>query len=410
VPDTPLVPGEAAVLAETVAGLRAANARLRELLAERDAQAAELRALVADLQAQVAELAARAGQNSKNSSRPPSSDGLGKPAPKSLRKRTGRKPGRPKGQPGATMSLTDHPDHVIRHEPGCCGRCGAGLGGARVTGVERRQVTEIPPVKAEVTEHQMTERECPGCGARTRAQAPDGVVAPVQYGPRVAAMATYLWHGQFLSRDRTAAALGEMFGCAPSPGAIAAMTAKVAGIIAPAIGAIVKALIAADVAHFDETGFRVAGKLAWVHSASSGKFVLVTAHGKRGRQGMDAAGVLPSFAGIACHDAWAPYDGYDGVAGHALCGAHLLRELTAVTETGTEDDVIWAQQAIDALLELKQAADAARAAGHDAINAEVLEKHSRWFRGRRDRPERRPRQQAAEETARPRRPDARPRR
>ena len=193
-------------------------------------------------------------------------------------------------------------------------------------------------------------------------------------------MAAYLWHGQFLSRDRAAAALGEMFGCAPSPGAIAAMTAKIAGIIAPAIDAIVRALIAADVAHFDETGFRVAGKLAWVHSASSGKFVLVTVHGKRGRQGMDAAGVLPSFAGIACHDAWAPYDGYDCVAGHALCGAHLLRELTAVTETGAAGDVIWARQAIDALLELKQAADAARAAGHDAIGAEALEKHGRWFR------------------------------
>ena len=92
---------------------------------------------------------------------------------------------------------------------------------------------------------------------------------------------------------------------------------------------------------------------------------------------MDAAGVLPSFAGIACHDAWAPYDGYGRVAGHALCCAHLLRELTAVTETGTADDVIWARQAIDALLELKQAAGAAR---HDAIDAEILGKHGRWFR------------------------------
>jgi transposase len=238
VPDPPLVPGEAAALAETVAGLRAANARLRELIAERDeliaelrvqvAEAGELREQVEQLRREVADLAARVKQNSKNSSRPPSSDGLGKPAPKSLRKRTGRKLGRPKGQPGATMSRTDHPDHVIRHEPGCCGRCGAGLGGARVTGMERRQVTEIPPVKAEVTEHQMIERECPGCRARTRAQAPDGVNAPVQYGPRAAALATYLWHGQFLSRDRAAAALGEMFGCAPSPGAIAAMAAKVA--------------------------------------------------------------------------------------------------------------------------------------------------------------------------------------
>jgi transposase len=103
-----------------------------------------------------------------------------------------------------------------------------------------------------------------------------------------------------------------------------------------------------------------------------------------GKQGMDAAGVLPSFAGIACHDAWASYDGYDGVAGHALCGAHLLRELTAVTDTGTADDVIWARQAIDALLELKQAADAARATGHDGIDAEVLEKHGRWFRAAAD--------------------------
>ena len=95
---------------------------------------------------------------------------------------------------------------------------------------------------------------------------------------------------------------------------------------------------------------------------------------------MDAAGVLPGFAGIACHDAWAPYDCYQDVAGHALCNAHLLRELTAVTETGTADDVIWAQQAIDALLELKKAADAARAAGHAAIDAEILGKHGRWFR------------------------------
>ena len=198
--------------AETAAGLRAANARLRELLAERDeliaglrlqvAGAGQLREQVERLRREVADLTARVKQNSKNSSRPPSSDGPGKPAPKSLRKSTGRKPGRPKGQPGATMKLTDHPDHVIRHEPGSCGSCRAALGGARETGMERRQVTEIPPVKAEVTEHQMIERECPGCGARTKAQAPDEVKAPVQYGPRAAAMAAYLWHGQLCAARR----------------------------------------------------------------------------------------------------------------------------------------------------------------------------------------------------------------
>lgn len=146
-PDTPGVPDGSA------AGLRAANARLRDPLAEQDAEIARLREQVAQLQAQVADLAARVRQTSKNSSKPPSSDGLAKPAPKSLRKKTGRRPGRPKGQPGATMRLTDHPDHVLRHEPSRCAGCDRGLADAAEAGVIRRQVTEIPPVKAEVTEH-----------------------------------------------------------------------------------------------------------------------------------------------------------------------------------------------------------------------------------------------------------------
>ncbi len=373
-------------------GLRAANARLRVLLADRDtrievlvrqardkdAAIVALAAQVEDLTGQVADLAARVKQTSKNSSRPPSGDGLGKPAPKSLRKKTGRKPGRPKGQPGATMELTDRPDHVVRHEPGCCAGCGGGLSGAPETGMERRQVTDIPPVKPTVTEHQMIEREC-ACGARTKGEAPAGVNAPVQYGPRVSALAAYLWHGQFLSRDRACAALGEMFGCAPSPAVIASAAKKIAAFTGPALDAIIKGLLASEVVHFDETGFRVAGQLAWVHSASSAKYVLVTVHAKRGTKGMDATGILPSFAGIAVHDAWAPYDTYAGVAAHALCNSHVLRELIAVTETGTELDVLWAQQAIGALLALKDAAGAAAAAGNTAISQDVLDKHAKLF-------------------------------
>jgi transposase len=129
------------------------------------------------------------------------------------------------------------------------------------------------------------------------------VAAPVRYGPRAAALGVYLWRGQFLSRDRACAAMADMFGCAPSPGALAAMAKKIAGAIAPALDAIITALTESEVAHLDETGFRVAGRLAWAHSASSRKFVLVTAHARRGMEGMEAAGVLPSFTGIACHDA-----------------------------------------------------------------------------------------------------------
>jgi transposase len=379
VPEVPGVPDDAA-------GLRAANARLRELLAERDeriagqdAEIAVLREALAGLQSQVADLAAQAKANSRNSSKPPSSDGLAKPALKSLRGRSGRKPGRPKGQPGATMQLSEHPDATVRYRPGKCGCCGKSLKRAPVTGTERRQVIDIPPVKAKVTEHQLLTLAC-GCGHETKAGAPDGVTAPVQYGPRIMGTGIYLWHGQFLSRDRACRALSEMFGCAPSPGALAAAARKTAGLLAPALKAITRYLAGADVAHFDETGFRTAGRLAWVHSASWGKYVLVTVHAKRGKDGMEAAGVLPSFTGIAVHDAWKPYDTFDNVAGHALCGAHVLRELVAVTETGTGLDRTWAQQAIDALLALNEAAEAARAAGQAAVDPETRTKHEDWYR------------------------------
>jgi transposase len=372
VPETSSVPDDSA-------GLRGANARLREVLAERDAEIGLLREQLAVLQSKVADLAAQVKSNSRNSSKPPSSDGLAKPAPKSLRGKSGRKPGRPKGQPGATMQLSEHPDKVVKHRPKRCGGCGKSLRRGEVTGTERRQVIDIPPVKAEVTEHQVLTVKC-GCGCETRADAPDGVPAPVQYGPRVMGAGIYLWHGQFLSRDRACQALSEMFGCAPAPGALAAAVRKTAGFLSPALAAITRHLIAAGVAHFDETGFRTAGRLAWVHSASSGKSALFTVHAKRGKDGMKAAGVLPSFAGIAVHDAWAPYDSFDGVAGHALCGAHLLRELTAVTDTGTDLDRTWAQQAIDALLALNEAAEAARQAGKSALGPEARKKHEDWYR------------------------------
>jgi transposase len=165
-------------------GLRAANTRLRELQAERDARNAEqaaenavLREALAELQSRVADLAAQVKANSRNSSKPPPSDGPAKPSPKSLRGRSGRRPGRPKGQPGATMELTEHPDKKVRHRPSRCGCCGKSLKNAPVTAVERRQVIDIPPVKAVTTEHQVLTVKC---GCETEAQAPDGVTAPVQ--------------------------------------------------------------------------------------------------------------------------------------------------------------------------------------------------------------------------------------
>jgi transposase len=349
--------------------LRAANARLREVVGAKDTENAVLRAQLEAYQAQLEELRAevealraRLGQNPRNSSKPPSSEGLAKPSPRSLRGKSGRKPGRPKGQPGATLEMTGHPDRVVPHEPGWCRGCGSGLSGAGVARIERRQVIDVPEViRATVTEHQIISRRC-SCGAVTSGPAPEGVRAPVQYGPRLTAVCAYLWHGQFLSRDRTCQAVSELFGVPVSPGAVAGMIRRVAGELDGCLDAIRTALTAADVAHFDETGFRVAGKLAWVHSASSGKFALITVHPKRGRQAMDAAGVLPLFGGIAVHDAWAPYDTYSRVT-HALCNAHALRELQAVTDAAPAGRWCWAAQAADAQRAMKRLADASLATG-----------------------------------------------
>ena len=161
---------------------------------------------------------------------PPSGEGLAKPPPRSrsLRKRTGRKPGGQDGHRGQTLAQVATADREERHEPGSCSRCGAGLAGRPVTGIERRQVFDLPLVKVLVTEHQLIERVC-GCGHRTKGAAPAGAQAPVQYGPRIAAVIVYLYIGQFLSRKRTAQALAELFGIPLSPGTVAGITARAAG-------------------------------------------------------------------------------------------------------------------------------------------------------------------------------------
>lgn len=170
------------------------------------AQNAELRAGLEKLRAEVAELKRQLRQNSHNSSKPPSTDSpFAKPAPKSLRRKSGRKPGGQPGHPGSTLALVDDPDETLRHEPAACGGCGAGLAGAEQVGAERRQVFDLPPIRIGVTEHQLVSRRC-GCGATTCASAPAGVTAPVQYRPRVTAIALYLYVGQFLSKQRAAQA------------------------------------------------------------------------------------------------------------------------------------------------------------------------------------------------------------
>jgi len=165
-----------------------------ELIALVKSMAATIESMAATmegLRAEIAALRVQLGKNSKNSSKPPSSDGLGKPAPRSLR-RKGGKPGGRDGHRGQTLRQVSVPDVIVRHEPACCAGCGRSTARATEVGVERRQVFDLPPTAIEVTEHQLITRAC-RCGTRTTGLAPAGVHAPVSYGPRVAAAMVYVY-------------------------------------------------------------------------------------------------------------------------------------------------------------------------------------------------------------------------
>lgn len=220
-----------------------------------------------------------------------------------------------------------------------------------------RQVIDVPEPKPQVTEHQLITLACT-CGHHTTATAPPQASAPVVYGPRLAGIGVYLLHGQFLSVSRTAAAVKDLFGIPVAAGTVAGWVKRTAlGIIDKVLPVIAGRIAVAPVAHFDETGMRTAGRLAWLHSASTTTDVLLAVHPKRGTTAMDAIGILPRFRGVAVHDAWAPYDTYTDAI-HALCNAQVLRELVYVTDTATGQAADLADQAITALRQLNRLAAA----------------------------------------------------
>jgi transposase len=318
---------------------------------------------------EIQELRGRLVKDSHNSSKPPSSDGPGTPkrVPKSLRGVGGRRPGGQLGHPGHTLALVDHPDEVRVHQPAACTGCGHDLTSARVLRTERRQVIDLPVVRAHVVEHQAGTRGCPGCGQATTAPFPADVLAPIQYGPGVATLAVYLHQEQLLPVERTGRVLGEVFGCEISNGTLERMVARCADAVAGIVAAIKQAVIVAPILHVDETGLSLNGTMAWLHVASTDRLTWYATHLKRGQEALDALGVLPTVRGRVVHDGLWSYWHYEQ-CDHALCNAHHLRELTFVEEQLTQ---AWAGQLKSLLLEIKAAADRARADGVPALPAEA---------------------------------------
>jgi transposase len=249
------------VTAPTFEQLVALVAAQERLVVQLQVWNAEQEARIAEQDAPIAELERQLAASSRNSSKPPSTDGPGKPAPKSLRGRSGRKPGGQPGPEGRTLRQVAAPDEVVVDEPGACASCGAGLpAGGQPVRTSRRQVFDIPKITVRVVEHQVVSGRC-GCGTVTVPAGPAGVAAPVQYGPHAAAIAVYLCLGQHLPVERTASLLADLFGTPMSTGTVAAWTARAAAGLEPFTAAARTALAGAEVVHVDETGLRVAGRL-----------------------------------------------------------------------------------------------------------------------------------------------------
>src|SRR3954469_4141795 len=217
------------------------------------------------------------------------------------------------GQGGVTGRQPGPRDEVVGHEPGACAGCGSRLPAEdSPTRIVRRQVFDIPKITVRVVLHQPVARRCP-CGTVTQAAGPAGVTAPVSYGPSAAAIAVYLVLGQHLPVERTAGLLAELFGTPMAVGTVAAWTSRAAAGLAPFTAAARTGLIRAELVHADETGLRVAGRLHWLHVATSDRFTALFCHRNRGKEAIDAAGVLPDFTGTLVHDAFAPYARYPAV-------------------------------------------------------------------------------------------------
>ena len=310
------------------------------LILSLQAMIVEQQAIIAELRATIAQLEAKLAANSSNANRPPSSDGLkkGRPKPHSLRQRTGKKPGGQPGHPGAAMAWAEDPDQIIVHAPPpICDACNAPLPEPKF--FASRQVFDLPEIRYDVTEHRALESQCL-CGKLHRGVFPDGVDAPMQYGPQVKGLAVYLTQQQMLPLQRSSELIRDVFDLSFCKGAVSQANIEAAELLTPAVDMIADALSSVPVAHADETGMRVEAKLHWMHTLATPLLTWVGIHRKRGREAMDDFDILPHFRGTLVHDGLESYRGFEDCL-HSLCNAHHLRELKALAEDHKQP---WAEQ------------------------------------------------------------------
>jgi transposase len=336
--------------------LAAENAELHRQLGLRDER-------IAALEARLAELERRLGQNSGNSSLPSSRD----PATERQRQarqraerldragRPKRKRGKQRGAQGKALELSPDPDVIVDHHPDSCEDCGEELDSGSDEGYTSRQVVELPEVRPVITEHRAHRRLC-RCGHVTAGAFPQDVRAPISYGPRVKALVAYLLARQHLPGRRVAETLTDCFGLKISTGSIDAVYSEAARRLVGFIAALVMFLKSLPVLHVDETSDRVGTATCWMHVVSNQLYTLIHASVTRGEEAIRTAGVLIGYRGVVVHDRLAMY--WKLKAKHAICGAHLLRDLAEVATVATQ--TAWAAGLAALIVEINAACDAAR--------------------------------------------------
>lgn len=234
---------------------------------------------------------------------------------------------------------------------------------------------DLPPVTAVVTEHRVQTRQC-GCGYTTTAEFPAEATAPACYGPRAKSVAAYWLARQHLPVERAAEAMADCFDLPVSTGWLTGLLPEAAGHLDEFLATARAGLQQADVAHFDETGGRVAGRLWWVHVACISALTCYHLATGRGKDSIDAGGILAYFAGTAVHDGHMSYRKYGAVT-HALCAAHLLRELAGIGEQTGQD---WPGTMAELLVEIHQRVETAKAEGHRGLSRQRLAHYRKRYR------------------------------